>query len=86
MGKNLFGRLKAKKKYKELLTKAKENVVVSLGSYSPAKLHLRNHWIVNHSDQLLAIWNGKQSGGTFECVNFAKTKENYPITIISPQG
>jgi uncharacterized phage-like protein YoqJ len=60
----------SKTKYKELLTKAKETVIVSLGGYSPAKLHLRNHWIVNHSDQLLAIWNGKQSGGTFECVNY----------------
>lgn len=35
---------------------------------------VRNHWMVDNSNAGLAYWNGKQSGGTYECLEYAHTK------------
>jgi uncharacterized phage-like protein YoqJ len=35
------------------------------------KLHARNHWMVDHSDAIVAAWNGTP-GGTAECVKYAR--------------
>ena len=35
-------------------------------------LYGRNSWMVDNSDALLAIWSGKQQGGTYHCLNYAK--------------
>ena len=57
--------------YKELLSKAFEVVVVSEGGYSPQKMQIRNEWMCNHSDKILAVWDGS-NGGTGNCVRYAK--------------
>lgn len=36
-----------------------------------AKLHARNHWMVDHSDYLVAAWDGSK-GGTEKCFKYAK--------------
>lgn len=59
--------------YREYLEKAKEVVVVSEGGYSPSKLNIRNEYIVNNSDILIAVWNGNQSGGTYNCISYARS-------------
>ena len=35
---------------------------------------VRNDYMVDHSDLVLAIWNGEQSGGTWHTIQYAKTK------------
>lgn len=35
---------------------------------------VRNHWMVDNANYGLAYWNGKKSGGTYECLQYAKTK------------
>ena len=35
------------------------------------RLHARNHWMVEHSDALVAAWDGSK-GGTFECIKYAE--------------
>jgi hypothetical protein len=35
----------------------------------------RNHWMVDNADRVMAYWNGKQSGGTYECVEYARGKK-----------
>ena len=35
---------------------------------------VRNDYMVDHSDLVLAIWNGEQSGGTWHTIEYAKAK------------
>ena len=64
--------------YKELLSKAKEVVIVSEGGYSAYKMQVRNEWMVNNCDLVLAMHNGDTFGGTFNCVTYV-TKVGKPM-------
>lgn len=70
--------------YNSFLLKATEVKIVSEGGYSLTKMHIRNKWIIDNSDQLLAVWNGQESGGTYNAISFGKLKQDYPIHIIDP--
>ena len=37
-----------------------------------AALHRRNEWMVDNSLGVLALWNGDRTGGTFNCIQYAK--------------
>lgn len=37
----------------------------------PWQLHNRNHAMVDQADILVAVWNGKRSGGTYQCLTYA---------------
>lgn len=67
--------LKSREQYKNLIEKCKKIIVVSNGAYAAWKLHKRNEWIVNNSDKILCLYDGCQSGGTFNCLKYA-TKQN----------
>jgi uncharacterized phage-like protein YoqJ len=67
-----------KREYARLLRQADSVEVIAPGGYEPFKMHLRNHWMVNNSNKLVALWNGDRDGGTFRCVEYAKT-QNRPI-------
>lgn len=79
----------SKRKFREILDKAVEVVIVSPGGYAPEKMHLRDRWIVDNSDQLLGVWNGQRFGGTFGTIRYAEKQINkgreYKINIISPE-
>jgi uncharacterized phage-like protein YoqJ len=73
-------KIEDKEVYHHLLDYADKVVNVSQMSgdkMSPLELKKcyqpRNVWMVNHSDVLLALWNGG-SGGTANCVRYAKGK------------
>lgn len=68
--------------YHDLLLEANDTIVVSTGSYAPYKMQLRNEWMVDNSDILLAVFNGS-TGGTYNCVKYAQ-KLNKKIIIINP--
>jgi len=55
---------------------------VSEGEYHPAKMQIRNKFMVNNSDIVIAVWNGSK-GGTANCVNYAK-KQDKEIIVINP--
>ena len=42
--------------------------------YSAHNLQKRNEWMVDHSDRILALWDGKP-GGTANCVVYACNRE-----------
>jgi len=63
---------KSQDKYNLLLSKAKDIVIVCEGGYSSQKMQLRNIWMVDNSQGILALWDGT-SGGTHNCVKYAKT-------------
>jgi uncharacterized phage-like protein YoqJ len=76
---------KSKKVYQSLLQKASEKIVVCEGGYSAYKMQLRNEWMVNHCDILLAVWDGSK-GGTGNCVDYAMKKMGQErIVIINPK-
>jgi len=72
----------SQKEYKRLLAKAKEVVTVCEGAYSPHKMQLRNQYMVDRCDVLIAVWDGTP-GGTGNCVGYAK-KQGKEIFRITP--
>lgn len=68
---------KAIDEYNEILDYAEEVVVVAKGGYAAWKMQLRNEYMVNHSDCVLALWDGS-SGGTANCIKYAE-KINKPV-------
>lgn len=75
-------------RYYALLDKAREVKVVCPGSYAPYKMQLRNEWMVNRCTHLLAVWNGKKYGGTYNCLKFARDEcSRKPfVVIIDPKS
>lgn len=59
--------------YRDLLARAWRVEVISPGGYSAAKMHIRNHWMVDNSTLLLSAWDGSP-GGTAECLAYARSK------------
>lgn len=55
---------------------------VPIGEYHPAKMQLRNQFMVDNSEVVIAVWDGSK-GGTGNCVKYAKSKGKR-IIIIDP--
>lgn len=58
-------------KYRALLAKARNVVIVSEGGYAAWKMQRRNEWMANNADAMLALWNGSD-GGTANCLRYAR--------------
>ena len=58
------------KRYNEILEEADSVKIVSERNYDDYVMQIRNEYIVDNSDVLLAIWNGSK-GGTRNCVEYA---------------
>jgi uncharacterized phage-like protein YoqJ len=63
-----------RKRYEVLLTKASRIVQVNSGPYEAWKMHARNGWIVNNSDEMVVHWDGLYKGGTGNCMKLVKSK------------
>ncbi len=74
--------LKQADHYRALLKKAQEVKIVTEGRYSGWKMQKRNEWMVDNSDKLIVVWDGK-SVGTRNCVNYADGKID--IIYIDPK-
>lgn len=74
---------KSQKIFNILIGKASQVVIVSEGGYSPAKMQLRNQWMVDRADKVIAIWDGTP-GGTGNCVKYAESKSK-EIIFINPR-
>lgn len=46
-------------------------------------LHDRNSWMVNNGHAGIAVWNGKENGGTWDCLKKAKIA-NRPVLRYNP--
>lgn len=69
--------------YKKLMDLASEVVIVSEGGYAANKMQIRNRWMVDHCDILIGIYNGDETGGTANCIKYARQQEKN-IIIINP--
>lgn len=74
---------KSQKTYRMLRKLASEEVIVSEGGYAAHKMQIRNEWMVNNCDILIAIYNGDKSGGTYNCIEYAESI-NKKIIYIDP--
>lgn len=69
-------------KYRHILENASEVVYVSDLEYFDGCMQLRNRYLVDTCDLLLAVYDGKR-GGTMQTVEYAK-KSNKKTRIIDP--
>jgi uncharacterized phage-like protein YoqJ len=60
--------------YGDILSAASKVVVVtSIDRYpGPWVYQKRNEWMVDNATNLLAYWSGKERGGTWNCIQYAK--------------
>ncbi len=62
----------SQQEFYDLLELAATVTIVSEGIYHPSKMIIRNHYMVDHSQKLISLYNGDKNGGTFECVKYAE--------------
>jgi uncharacterized phage-like protein YoqJ len=74
----------SQEEYRFLVNNADKFIIVSEGSYSPAKMHERNKVMVDKCDLLISCWNGDESGGTWNCIKYAE-KKGVRIININPK-
>lgn len=68
--------------YRTLLQRCDKIVIVSPGGYENHKMQLRNEWMVDNSDIVLALWNGS-TGGTANCLRYCR-KIDKPFLNVWP--
>jgi len=71
---------KGQKYYDNLLTKAESVEYICDEGYAPQKMQIRNKWMVDKSDVVLAMWDGT-NGGTYNCIKYAQSKEKRIINL-----
>jgi uncharacterized phage-like protein YoqJ len=49
-------------RYRAILERATDVVIVSPGGYKPSKFQARDEWMVEACDELFAVWDGSASG------------------------
>ncbi len=72
--------------FENLLKKANRVVYVTEDEYQPYVLERRNHFMVDNSDEILAVWNGKKEGGTYHCIKYAERMQKPITNIINQKG
>ncbi len=55
---------------------------VSPPGYSASKMQIRNQWMVDHCDLLIAVWDGS-TGGTANCIDYA-LQTKCPVLRLNP--
>lgn len=70
--------------YKEILSNPLCTIhLVSNTEYFAECMQIRNRWMVDNCDELIAVWDGT-NGGTGNCVTYARYREK-PILRINPK-
>lgn len=54
---------------------------VDVGVYHVAKLQKRNEWMVDNCSQILALFDGSNKGGTFNCLEYAKKLNKQVLNV-----
>lgn len=57
-----------------------EMYVVCEGGYDPFKMQLRNQWMIDKCDKVLALWN-ESPGGTANAVDYAQKQKKEIINL-----
>ncbi|MNS72409.1 hypothetical protein D3C72_1058200 [compost metagenome] len=73
----------SKLRYFNLMSRCDDIVTVCEDGYAPWKLLKRDDAMVDNSSLLIAVWNGKENGGTYHTIQYAK-KRNVETIRIDP--
>lgn len=74
----------SKKEWQEIIDQCGNVNYVSKEEFTPWCMQDRNVWMIDHSEFVIAVWNGSK-GGTANCVEYAE-KQNKIITRLDPGG
>lgn len=66
--------------YDSILERADDIVFLSQDTYRPYLMKIRNMYMIDHSDEVLAVWDGT-SDSTYDCIKYAQEK-NIPVMRI----
>jgi len=69
------------KLYNKILSKCDKVTLVTDKPYSPYLMQVRNQYMIDNSDCLVALWNGDKSGGTYNAIKYAKYYQKKIIYI-----
>lgn len=67
--------------YNEILAASFMVQFVCPPGYSPRKFIERDHWMVDHCDKVIALWDGLKKGGTWATVDYAQ-KKRIPVVNV----
>lgn len=67
-------------RYQGILQKSDTLNMVSNEEYKPYLMQVRNRYMVDHSDKVIAVWDGSKSG-TANCVEYAEKKQKEIIYV-----
>lgn len=56
----------------------------NVGMFHKDKLMIRNEYMVDNADLLIAVWDGNNKSGTANCIKYAKNKLYNPTIAINP--
>lgn len=71
---------KAQERYHDILSKADDVIMVHDGTYTNDCMQKRNEYMVDHSDIVIAVWDGSSSG-TLNCIKYAQKQNKYIMRI-----
>lgn len=71
-----------RKRYFDLMRNSDEEVLIS-SYYTKDCFHRRNRYMVDHADVLIAVYDGKPSGGTAYTVDYAR-RNGKTVVILDP--
>lgn len=60
-------------------------VIDEISTFDMGAFHRRNQLMVDAADMAIAVWNGKQSGGTFDAICRIRTAR-IPLIHVRPNG
>jgi uncharacterized phage-like protein YoqJ len=76
----------SQERWRKIISQADEVIYVCEPGYAAWKMQKRNAWMVDHSQAVIAVWDGTK-GGTGNCVEYAKKAKHSPkIAHIKPKG
>ena len=64
--------LEAMMEYRDRVLKQAQEIETLRERYKPGCLNARNEWMVNRSEIVIAIFDGRQRGGTKHCLSYAR--------------
>ncbi len=83
LGQEQRWRVEDQLRYRQILESSQRITYVQIAKSSRA-MYRRNQYIVDHSDRIIAVYDGK-SGGTRNTIVYAKKKQK-PLLVFSPSG
>lgn len=70
-------------RYQNILSLADKVTIVSRTLYFNGCMAKRNKYMIDNSNRIIAVYNGKKSGGTYQTINMAKIA-NKEVVIVKP--